>query len=170
VITEDGVYSAASTDNIAYWLQNPPHGRWLFLQGDQKVQHLVWRAPVNYSRDIFLIRAGEAVLTIRRQYLLDAIDASKKLLEAFKVYHASLPAKLRGQPIHSPMYLAIRRDSSQHGSLHGRIQRMVDDNPDSEMCGYVDILNNMTMGERWAMAVVTRAKTPGGPVLVKKFF
>lgn len=155
VVCAAGVFRAASNDHLAYWLMNPPSGEWLFLQGDAKRQHVVWRTPVNTSRDIYRVQAGDTSLVIRRPRLLEATEAWGRLVEAI---NEANPKKKRKSPF---LYLSRERDAVGQGQLHPELVGIAAASPD--VAADMRLMNRLTSGERWALTAVIYAKAPAMP-------
>ncbi|MCM3609532.1 hypothetical protein M4D49_29080 [Cupriavidus pauculus] len=158
IVCEAGVFPAASNDHLAYWIMNPPEGRWLFLQGDQKIQHVVWRAPVNRSREVFQVRAGESVLTIRSRQLHAGLAAVKGL--AAKA--TELRGVKRGAPFKSP-FISLSRDldSPSQGVLRRELYAHAAEDPLTAQ--NIAIVGALTGGELWALTSILYAKNPHRP-------
>lgn len=146
VICEEGVFLAASNNDIAWFMLNPPEGRWIFVHIDQKRQHIIWRAPVNTSREIFFVQYGELRLTVRRQKLIEARDACKRL---------ALVASegRRGVPLKSP-FARLSRDLNDpaHGALRHGLWQLGRDRPDVH--ADLDLIASLTPGEIWGLTAV----------------
>ncbi len=158
IVCREGVFPAARNDHLAYWIMNPPEGPWLFLQGDQKIQHVVWRAPVNHSREVFQVRAGEAVLTIRTKQLQAGVAAVKAL--AAKA--TELRGSKRGAPLKSP-FVSLSRDldSPSQGVLRRELHAHAGNDP--ETARNIATVSAMTSGELWALTSLLYAKDPHRP-------
>lgn len=158
VVTPEGIFPAARNDHLAYWMLNPPQGPWLFLQGDQKIQHVVWRAPVNYSPDFYFVRAGESLLSIRRQHLRDGVEA----VRALAATATQLRAAKRGAPLKSPFLTLSRdRDAPSQGALRHELLKHAQ--TDKDTARQVDVVGNLTAGELWALTAVLYAADPHRP-------
>jgi CRISPR type IV-associated protein Csf1 len=108
-----GVFPAASNAHIAYWVLNPPSGEWIWVMGDQKRQHIVWRATVNTSSELFQIRWGELNLTVRRRQVVIAEQAARRLA-------CAASANRKGAALKSP-FIRLSRDLTE--PMHGTIRR-----------------------------------------------
>lgn len=154
VICREGVFPAARNDHIAYWLLNPPKPPFIFILSDQKQQHLVWRAPVNLSNEVFAVRFGIKVLVIRRAKLQPAVDAARALALA-----ASTVPNRRGAALKSPFVsLAREHDNTKHGVLRADVLACVATSP--QLQAHVDYLAGCTDGEIWALTALLYAKEP----------
>ncbi len=155
VVTPEGIFPAAKNDHIAWWLMNPPSTPWMFFLSDQKRQHLVWRTPVNRHSEIFQVRFGNKVLSIRHAMLAKAITAVNEIC-------AALSKTRKGAPFKSP-YRSLNRELSDfaHSQLRSDAYQLVEEN--SEMQGYLHTLLSLTAGEIWALTAVLYAKDPHRP-------
>lgn len=153
VICEEGVFPFAKMENQAYWLLNPPNTPFIMMLSDQQQQHLVWRAPVNLSRDLYQIRFGGSVLTIRRPVLLEALAASKYLAGRLNE-GAKKPA------FKSPFE---RLDWNMADLRHGRLRHEALALRDEEALKAIALLRSITPGEAWALCVLLAGKEPVRP-------
>lgn len=149
VMCSEGVFPAASNADISYWLTNPPKGNWIWVKGDQKRQHIVWRTTVNTSREIFQIRQGENNMTIRREHLFSAVDSARSLAVI-----ASTGRK--GAALKSPfMRLSRDLDEPVHGMIRDDLHRLAQ--TDVQVKYDVRILQSCTPGELWALTALLYA-------------
>jgi CRISPR type IV-associated protein Csf1 len=148
VSCEDGVFAAASNADIAYWIANPPKGRWVWVMGDQKRQHIVWRATVNTSTEIFQVQMGETNMTIR--------PAKVKLV-----------VKRVGAALKSPFAKLTRDlDDAAHGHIRQSLHTMAETDPDVK--NDIALIQSCTPGELWALtSVLYAAPNPERP---QKYF
>ncbi len=79
VVCEGGLYPFFSNDAVAYWVLNPPPPPYLMFISTQQLGHIVWKVPVNMSRDLMLVRYNDKVLKIRRDHLLECVSAVRLL-------------------------------------------------------------------------------------------
>ena len=149
VMCRDGVFAAASNADIAYWIANPPAGNWIWVMGDQKRQHIVWRATVNTSRDMFQVRLGENNMTVRRDKVQVAVDAARRLAAA-----ASTGRK--GAALKSP-FIRLSRDldDPSHGVIRNDLHQRANTEPDIKKD--IEVLQSCTPGELWALTAVLYA-------------
>jgi len=150
VICRDGIFPAASNVHIAYWLLNPPDGPWMWVQGDQKKQHIIWRTPVNTSRDVYQVRNGEQVLTVRRQRLLPAVEAARRLARAAS-------AGRKGAALKSPFVRLSRDlDDPAHGCIRADLHAKA--LTDDAVATDVRQIQSLTAGELWALTALLYAE------------
>lgn len=150
VMCKTGVYGAASNALIAHWIQNPPEGPWIWVNGIQQRQHVVWKAPVNTSRDIFQVQFDEFAMTIRRAKVLEAQQAARRLA-------AAASAGRRGAPLKSP-FNSLDRELKEvgHGRIRYDLMKMAETDP--AIRADVDVLHTCTAGEVWALTAVLYAE------------
>lgn len=151
VICKDGVFPFAKMENQAYWLLEPPETPFVIIVSDQQQQHLIWRAPVNYSRDLYQIRFGSTILTIRRPILLESVKAARSLVDAMNA-GGKKPA------IKNPFE---RLDWAIEDLRHGRLRQDVLALPDAEK--EIALLRSLTPGEMWGLCVLLAGKGPVRP-------
>ncbi|RQZ31660.1 hypothetical protein DIE14_01745 [Burkholderia sp. Bp9017] len=157
VICDEGVFPAASNEHIAYWLLNPPEGQWLFLQSDQKRQHVVWRTPVNVSREVFTVRYGEVLLTVRRKFLEEGTAAARRLAAA-----ATANRKGRGAALKNP-FVRLSRDLTDpaHGAIRGDLYELA--GQDAQVKDDIALIHSLTAGEIWGLTATLYAPDPQRP-------
>lgn len=83
VFTEEGMYPASKKINRAYFLLNPPAPPFSFAIQNGKSQHVVWKAPVNLSRDVFVVQLGDLSLTVRHAKLMAAVKVVHELRDIY---------------------------------------------------------------------------------------
>ena len=152
VVCTEGVFPAASNSDIAWWLLNPPKGPWTFVQSNQQQQHLHWRAPVNYSDQVFFLRYGELVLSVRPAVLAKGAEAAARLA-------AVASEGRKGDPLKSP-FAMLDRELKQmgHGVIRGDLTKMAAER--AAVADDIAIINTMTAGEVWGLAAVLYSKEP----------
>lgn len=154
IICSDGVFPAASNDHLAYWMLNPPEGEWIFVQSDQKRQHVIWRAAVNRSKDVFVVRYGELQLTIRPAALSTGADAARRLAQFLSVGR-------KGAALKSPFVRLSRDiDDPAHGTLRADLYKHCED-PD--VARDIETIHRLTPGELWGLTAVLYANNPQRP-------
>jgi len=156
VVCTEGVFPAASNPHLAWWLLNPPKGPWTFFQSNQKQQHLVWRAPVNYSDELFFVRYGELVLSVRPAMLAKGKEAAARLA-------AVASENRKGQAIKSP-FARLDRELAQmsHGVIRGDLTQIALERVD--VANDIAVINSLTAGEMWGLTAVMYC-TPEKPAV-----
>lgn len=160
IVCDEGVFPAASNDHLAYWLLNPPKGAWLFLQGDQKIQHVVFRAPVNHSQEVYQVRMGDAVLTVRREMLIAGAEAARELSDVATQLRRQTNKKAPAlkSPFHS---LSRDCDSQTQGQL--RIELIKEAQTNQRVASLANTISKLTAGELWGLTSVLYAANPTKP-------
>lgn len=159
VVTEEGIFPCASNDHIAFWLTTPPEGPYMIFIGDQQQQHVVWRTPVNVSRDTMVMRYGERLIMIRPQHLIKATEAAKALAEA-------IGADNKNKSVKSPFVRLSRDfDDLNHGLLSDAALQVVDEKPSLRQ--HLDVLLTSTPGEIWALTFTLYSRNPYRPEPVR---
>jgi len=79
-VTMDSVYKIASFENLLSMLLNPPAPPFMLFMSDAQQQHLVWRTPVNYSREVFHLRFGQNIVRVNRAHIQAAMDAQFRIM------------------------------------------------------------------------------------------
>lgn len=169
VISERGMFSFASNNDIAYWLTNPPEGPFLMYYGNKKSQHIAWKSPVNLSRDLFFVQFGDTVFTIRREAMLAQRDAALRLIAAVNT-ERQLSSK--AHRLNSPFVNPVRAvDDLIFGVVRGEVLALVAAKP--EFAADLKLLQTATPGEVWAMSATLYAD-PGPhtptPVTIQMVF
>jgi CRISPR type IV-associated protein Csf1 len=152
VISREGIFPFAKMEHQAYWLMEPPEPPFIMIQSDQQQQHLIWRAPVNLSREVFAIRYGNRILTIRRGFLQEAVEACKSLA-------AKLPKKT-GKSVKLPFH---RLDWKLESLSHGRWRNELYDLDAGEE---ISTIKRMSFGELWGACVILNSKAVSKPEAV----
>lgn len=75
VITEDGFFKFSTAKDIAYWLLYPPTKPFLMVKKTiMNPQHVIWKAPINLSNQIFFIQQGSGILKVNRKNVFKTLD------------------------------------------------------------------------------------------------
>jgi CRISPR type IV-associated protein Csf1 len=133
---------------------------------------MAWRAPISFSRDLFYVRVGEDSLLIRRPVLNQALDASTRLRGALDDYFqkrasasgakpraAADAAKLRAKSARRTVphvFLKLSSDikDTDHGVINPSLYK-VEGVREGTLGDDLRLLENLTLGELWAMTFVT---------------
>lgn len=165
-ITQAGVYKFASNADIAYWLLNPPDGPFVMTRGDQQKQHLVWRTPVNYNREVYQVRIGEKLVTIRRAHLIKARDAALALSDLMNAQpQASIKRGRKAASSFTNPFVAVARemDSLAAGVLKHEVAALAANDPAA--AEHVAVLRQCTPGEIWGLTAVLYSEPSLNPTL-----
>lgn len=140
--SREGVFKLASNLDMARFLRFPPAAPFVAIQSTAQQQHLIWRAPVNYQHDVIMLRMGDELLSIRRNFLLDqALPAWRSLCELVdRLDMKGLPAPLDRELSRQGMGM-VRTDVAEKAEAVG-------------LSDAVSTLQKQTAGEWWALNVV----------------
>lgn len=162
-----GVYSLEGFRPFRKWadvatqLLDPPEPPFVMVQATANNQHMAWRAPVNWSRDVYYIRLGLRDAKIRRKYLLEAIEACARLAVAIEKPETEKgkgkkkpERKMRPHP-----FVGLSRDLKENSEKHGQLKLAVYDAMAKNMAlkEDVELLTGLTIGESWALLFVLQA-------------
>lgn len=172
VLNSEGVHKANTINTLAYLFLNPPKTPFLMIRSDQMQQHMVWRTPVTYDANLYRIRLGEKVFTIRRELLLQARDyistAGKLIQHIPKELHPKVRAN-PGNELGFYRYLDWNVSSTEHGLLSEWLQTLEDNADKFNIAPFVELrnlLNSLNFGEVWALMLILKCKTPVKPPIV----
>lgn len=73
----------AKREDVCAALLNPPDAPFIMCYATAKNQHMVWRSPVNYSKDMYYVKVGLRSLKIRRLVLIEAVKAAHRVGKIF---------------------------------------------------------------------------------------
>lgn len=134
-------------------LLEPPEPPFAFcFSTAKKPQHVIWRTPVSHSRDLFFIRAGHAVFTIRRQLVKETVEQCARFAD--EALQAGMIKKTYSFPFVNTGFVA--KDPLEDSlRLHFL----------AEERGW-NLLSTLTPGEEWAVAVIMAAKTICEPAVI----
>lgn len=139
-------------NDIAAALADPPEPPFVLVQATANNQHMAWRAPVSWSRELFYVRVGLRDVKIRRSVLLDSLASCVLLGEAANVL-ATTKRKTETKMLPHP-FIGLSRDLKENAvEKHGRIKPTAYDAvaKDPFLQPHLDRIVGMTMGETWAM-------------------
>ena len=147
--------------DIASVLENPPTPPFVLLRATANNQHMAWRAPVNYSRDVFYVRIGLRDVKIRHSALKQAVDDALALGEAINAYFLLKNPALKSSPAKKTLpnpFVSMDPDikSVEHGAIHPVAYIVADRDP--QLKTRLDRLLSITTGESWALRFLL---TPG---------
>ena len=159
--TSHGVFSKHGAKPFRKWLDvrasllEPPEAPFVMLFATANNQHMAWRAPVNYSRELFYVRVGLRDLKVRRHKLHESIDVceraalamgytkketSKTLLNPFSALSSDLK-----EVAHADLSRAINIQFTEgYEHLQTEVQYQAD----------LKFLMGLTLGETWALRFV----------------
>lgn len=144
VFSKDGAFPLAKDVHRAWFLLTPPEPPFVAVISDAMTQHLVWRTPVSWSKDVFVVRLGQQLLKIRRPMLIKAVESAADFMA-----NDEKNSKSKNPMKHPFATLSRELDGLSHGAIR------------PEFIGRVpDILLKLTPGELWAMATLAKRDTP----------
>lgn len=162
VVCEGGLYPFFSNDAVAYWVLNPPPPPYLMFISTQQLGHIVWKVPVNMSRDLMLVRYNDKVLKIRRDHLLECVSAVRLLSDLLlKEVKPGRGRKPTAGAFKNPLILDRSLEREGHGRLRDDVRTLPARYPESQAA--IDTLDRATVGETWALAHVLYAVDPAMP-------
>lgn len=133
----------------------PPEPPFVMVYATANNQHMGWRAPVNHSKDAYMVRVGLRDLLIRRKVLLRAVDACAVLARAlgleWPATAATSPHPFIGlssdlkEPTHAVLRPALC-DPSFRATLDEREREAL------------RLIMGLTLGETWALRFVLTDK------------
>lgn len=145
VFHSGGVMPFRKWADITAALRNPPESPFVAVYATANNQHMAWRAPVNYSRDLFYVRVGLRDLKIRRPVLLRAVDACVRLGEymGVKPTEKSLahPFAVLSNNLKDPAHEVMRRNGDK-ATLEESAAALPDD---------FALVSGLTLGETWGL-------------------
>ncbi|HEU0198312.1 MAG TPA: type IV CRISPR-associated protein Csf1 [Nevskiaceae bacterium] len=166
-VTRDGVFGFGSVTGCASLFLNPPEPPFAVALGTRQKQHILWFTPVSLSREFYSIRVDESMLEVCQQRFLAGLAAYRRLEAAMAQIPSPITGKvLRGAPIHKPSgKLQFKRMTGVAGTNYG--------SPREDVRAFamavgesaaVETLDQMSMGERLGLALVTSPKLKRGTI------
>jgi CRISPR type IV-associated protein Csf1 len=151
VFSEEGVRPFRKWTEVADSLMNPPKPPFVMLYATAKNQHMAWRAPVNYSGDAFRVRVGLRDLLIRRQLVIDAVEACRVLgtAKGFAIESSTIKKTLP----HPFFSLSPDLKEPTHGRLSMRLANR-STTPTQPEIEALDLVKRLSLGETWALRFV----------------
>lgn len=73
VITGEGVFPVSQKRHRAYFLMHPPEPPFAWVISDAMMQHLIWKAPLNWSNQQYRVQLGNRALLIRQALVEEAV-------------------------------------------------------------------------------------------------
>lgn len=148
-------------NDVAFALLNPPPAPFVMCYSTAKSQHMVWRAPVNYSPDLFRVRVGLQDLQIRRQRLLEAPAVCERVaMASFSHLSSAKKAAVRKTLPHPYVSLSPDLKDPLQGLLHPLAHKLesAQQPPYEGFAQDMRFLRTLTKGEVWALRFIL---TPG---------
>ena len=151
-----GVFARSGLRPFRKWaeitaaLTHPPNEPFSMVYATANNQHMAWRAPVNFSPELFYVRVGLRDLKIRHAILMQAVDTCQKVADAFGFPPT---AKTLAHPFAN---LSADLKEVGHGMFRGKM--WADKEKLSQNRTDIQFLMNLTLGETWALRFLL---TPG---------
>ena len=166
----DGVHKANSVETMAHVLLNPIKTPLLWVKGDQKQQHLVWRTPVTTDANLMRVRLGEKVVAIRRLTVLHALTLVREAEVALKNLPKELRLAKRANPGNEAgifKYLDWGIDNVDHSILSDGFKSLTTGNEHAEQFYALErLLQSLNFGEVWALMILLKSKNPIAPEII----
>jgi CRISPR type IV-associated protein Csf1 len=151
VFSEEGVRPFCKWADVGNSLLRPPQPPFCMTYATGKNQHMAWRTPISFERDVYYVRVGNKDLRIRRQKLFDAIEHCRVLGEA--IYPPDPKKKSKAKPKTKPNpFLGLSPDLKDPS--HGRLNPKVHGPEFEHLKEHVDALLELTQGEIWGLRFV----------------
>lgn len=151
VVTKDGLYPCLKRIHRGYWFTNPPEPPFAFYMQVTKSQHVAWRAPVNYSKEVIFFRLGENVLKIRTHKVIEGRDATNALIEEHQ--HQFQLKKMKRKPMRTALaYSDMKGQRVGQSELYPWVDELVKIVPD--MGSHVAVLLSLSDSEAYALDFV----------------
>ena len=152
VFSAEGVRDFRDTENVAKSLINPPDSPFCMLySGSKNPVHMAWRAPVNFSKDMYYVRVAQRDLKIRRKTLIKAVDVCQEVASVFGITPGP---KRAANPFAE---LTYKLNSPEHGKLRFTPYSQPTKN-EPRMADKLQIvkkeiqfLQQLTLGETWGL-------------------
>jgi len=156
VYTKKEAFPFGKKINRAWFLINPPTPPFAITVQATKSQHVVWRAPVSLSKEVFYVQLGDNTLKIRHKFLMNAINTTTLLRDAYEkqlediAFKTKKKAKKTDRNKLRPLnYGEMKGQMLKLGQLQYWVKKLIKE-------GYVtekDIasLKALNWGEAWAL-------------------
>ena len=144
----NGAFPFRKWVDIASALLSPPEPPFVMTYATANNQHMAWRAPVNFSRDVYRVRVGLRDLLVRRAVLHRAVEACQVL--GTLAGYVTTGKKTLPNP-----YVMLSSDLKE--IEHGRLKKMTGDlfeKGGQEAKEAFGLIRNLSLGETWALRFV----------------
>lgn len=165
IACKDGVFSVLKDTARAWLFLTPPEPPYVVTIASQQRQHLTWRTPPTLTNDLQIIRYGNELLQIRREFLLKAVDACKVAGKLYGEEKAKAAEEKRGgkkvkAKIYSHPFVSLDREMTdlRHGQFFADVWVYAAKN--EELKQSLLLLQQCTPGELWALATLAKKETP----------
>lgn len=144
---EEGAKPFRKWADIGRALTAPPRGAFVAVYATANNQHMAWRAPVNFSRDMFYVRVGLRDLRIRRKAMLDAVDSAVRIADF-------MGRKPTAKSLANP-FAVLSSDLKDSADAHGKFIFQGDKATFAEAARALPsdfkALLNLSLGETWGL-------------------
>lgn len=141
----EGVFFLQSNDDVAAFLLKPPEPPFVAVFSTKKKQHMVWRTPVSYSKDLFFVRIDDDVLTIRRAALLAGWEALRRAEAVMSEVRPDGKARYLKPPA---ALFARELNSAKVGMLRQDVESLL---RQTENDALIRTINSLSIGEWWGL-------------------
>ncbi len=135
-------------------LLNPPTGPFVMVYATANNQHMAWRAPVNFSTEMFYVRVGLRDLKIRRKKLIQAVDVCREV--ALAMGRKEVEGKTLPNPYDSlsPDLKDVNHAGLTHAMRVWKRKGFEHLENDEKYISGIRFLQGLTLGETWALRFV----------------
>lgn len=163
VYTLDGALPIAKDAARAWFLLTPPEPPFVVTASATiNFQHLIWKSPVTYSRELIHVGWPTRTMTIRHSVLMRAVEVCRAVAAAaMEAKEAALKeSKKKGAKV-KPMthpYICLDRELSDlnHGIIRPDIAALAKTIP--AIADGLAFLKGLSLGETWALATLVKSK------------
>lgn len=149
----DGFRPFRKWADIAAALMNPPEPPFVMVYATANNQHMAWRAPVNFSKNVYRVRVGLRDLLIRRPIIQEAIEICRVLGTAPGIATSTTGTK---KTLPNPfVMLSSDLKDIDHGRLTRRLfsDKFLEAKGEAELAA-LDFVKRLSLGETWALRFV----------------
>jgi len=150
----EGVRPFRKWVDVASSLLDPPEGVFVMTYATANNQHMAWRAPVNYSRDLFYVRVGLRDLKIRRHKLLQATKHCATAALAMGRTESSGKTLLNPFGGLSPDLKDVSHANLQRAISISETEQYAHLKDDAVYQDDLSFLQGLTLGETWALRFI----------------
>ena len=163
VVSAEGAYPISKDPERAWFLLNPPKPPFVMTASkDVNFQHVLWKTPLTETLDNIYVGWPTRIMTINHSRLLAAVEACRVVAaELTRIATEGQPGKKAKKAkdfAYSHPYIFLDRDLSdgRHGQL---MTSALELRSNPVMKTHIDLLQNLSLGETWALATLVKRKT-----------
>lgn len=164
LITENGWFRISKDADIVNMLLNPPKGKWSALISTGKNQHLAWKARLNYERRHFTIRLGTNTVSINHARLMSACKVQAEIIDRMTALDKENGKKRKPRATIFTTDGKARELKCNSIRLSKDILDALKDTHQSQF----NLINSLSIGERWAVFVIGCSKLFGSAKALPK--